>query len=142
MHFQFQTRGAAGVFKGPCELHLRNGVLPRGITAAYGNVPRAAVAFAVPPTPVSSSRCKGGSCSSHLQDRQVFFTILDDSSLARPLKQHTEKPRPPVSLRSGLRDLLKSPLPVDMRTVASAAGYVPLFTAPLPGCSISLKTRH
>jgi hypothetical protein len=38
-----------------------------------------------------------------------LFIILDDSSLARPLKQPTENPRPPVSLRFGLRDLLKVP---------------------------------
>jgi hypothetical protein len=70
----------------------------------YGNVPRAAVAFAVPPTPVSSFRCKGGSCSSASPRQTILFIILDDFCLARPLKLPTEKPRPPVSLRFGLRD--------------------------------------
>jgi len=61
---------------GASQLDLRNGVLPRCIRAVYGNVPRAAVAFAVPPTPVSSFRCKGGSCSSHLRDRQAYSLFL------------------------------------------------------------------
>jgi hypothetical protein len=44
----------------------RNGVLHCGIRAVYGNVPRAAVAFAVLPSHDSSFRCEGGSCSPHL----------------------------------------------------------------------------
>jgi hypothetical protein len=75
----------------------------------YGNVPRAAVAFAVPPTPVSSFRCKGGSCSAASPRQTTLFIILDDFCLARLLKQPTEKPRPAVSLRFGLRDPLKVP---------------------------------
>jgi hypothetical protein len=69
-----------------------------------------------------------------------LFIILDDSCFARPLKQHTEKPRPPFLCDSAFETSLKS-LPVDMRTVASAAGYVRVFATPSPGWSISLKTR-
>lgn len=127
--------------RGSCELHLRNGVLPRGIRAVYGNVPRAAVAFAVPPTPVSSSRCKGGSCSSHLQDRQAYSLFLLIFALHVPESNPLKNQGHPCLCDLAFETSLNS-LPVDMRTVASAAGCAPLFTAPSPGWSISLKTRH
>jgi hypothetical protein len=62
MHFLFQNRRGVSCFaEGPKVDYLRNGVRRCSITGVYGNVPSAAVAFAVLPSPVSSFRCEGGS---------------------------------------------------------------------------------
>ena len=68
MHFPFQNARGRRLFgfKRLVSITLRNGVLHRGIRGAYGNVPRAAVAFAVLPSPASSFRCEGGSRSPRL----------------------------------------------------------------------------
>jgi hypothetical protein len=109
MHFLFQTRGAAVVFKDLISITFtQRSSAPRhqsGIwqcaksssrlrSPAYSRfiipLPRRLMLYASP-KPTS------------------LFIILDDSCLAPRLKQHTENPRPPVSPRFGLRDLLRVP---------------------------------